>query len=563
MKRWWAGCTLGVAVLGCGPQVSSEGGDASSTGEATVSSTNPSDPTTADTTTGGDHGRIQIATNRDAAILFVVDNSGTMGAAQAKLAQSTSAFVDALGDTNVRIAITTTDNGNPWCGTTTPESGSLVLSSCRERTGGFVFNGDPPADASETACLDVCALDAIEIVPTATERDPELRPRPWLEHGTVTNLPDGVALADALACTLPQGIDGCGFESHLESMYKSMLRFESEQDPSYGFVGAAAVLAVVLVSDETDCSYATEWESIFLSAGQGGNPAVFWTDPTAAAPTSAVCWNAGVSCSGGPGTYDECHAENKDVDGNEGVDDGAAVMMPTSRYVEYLQQVEDTKQTITPDQQVIVAAIAGVPQGYDSGSAEITYADANDPTWQETFGIAPGCIDNASGAQAVPPVREREVVEAFETQDVARSLYSICEDDYGGALAAIADRVRDQLQPSCVPACIADADLVANGLQPECTIVQQTGYGTDESTVPQCAGDQLTDDTDVCWFARVDQGGITPEPWDDMSAYCSDLGWNLELGIVRREGVPAPAGTSIEADCQLSNNKAVDCPALP
>ena len=55
----------------------------------------------------------------------------------------------------------------------------------------------------------------------------------------------------------------------------------------------------------------------------------------------------------------------------------------------------------------------------------------------------------------------------------------------------------------------------------------------------------------------------TDNPVDDMSDFCVDRGWNLEFTLVRREGFPAPGGTSVEATCQLSQNKAIDCPELP
>jgi hypothetical protein len=43
------------------------------------------------------------------------------------------------------------------------------------------------------------------------------------------------------------------------------------------------------------------------------------------------------------------------------------------------------------------------------------------------------------------------------------------------------------------------------------------------------------------------------------------LGWplDLELRIVRREGVPALPRTEIEATCAISQDWATDCPELP
>ncbi|MEM6992898.1 MAG: hypothetical protein AAF721_20450, partial [Myxococcota bacterium] len=56
-------------------------------------------------------------------VLFVVDNSATMGEPQGRLAASMDSFVARLDNEGLdyRIAVTTTDVGNPWCSGTTPE----------------------------------------------------------------------------------------------------------------------------------------------------------------------------------------------------------------------------------------------------------------------------------------------------------------------------------------------------------------------------------------------------------------------------------------------------------
>ena len=372
-------------------------------------------------------------------ILFVFDNSGSMGEEQGALAASIDDMVSALEQIegiSYRIGVTTTDNGNPWCGTTSPEAGKLQLSSCRQRTGEFVFNGNPPDDVTAEACTDICTLDDIPILPTTTEFDPDPKPRPWIEGGAGgTNL-DGVSIGDALRCALPQGIAGCGFEQPLESAYKSMLRSSKLEEAQYGFVRSHAHLAIIFVTDEADCSNNNDYQSIFLPASMGGNQ-VFWSDPTASAPTSAVCWRAGVECTGGPGVYSECHASNRDTEGNQGVSDDDAVLMPISRYQDYFSVLLDEKRA-QADASVFLFGVVGVPPGYPANP--IPYADAVDPTQQNDFGIGPGCTSEFGSA--MPPVREREVIEAFQFEGMATPLYSICEPPlanvYTGIVAQIA-----------------------------------------------------------------------------------------------------------------------------
>ena len=510
---------------------------------------------------------IQLTVNKDVDVLFVIDNSGSMGEEQGLLAANFPAFIEVLEaedvKANYRIGVTTTDNGNPWCGSTSAEAGKLVLSSCRSRTGQFVFNGNPPADATEQACTDVCSTETINILPTTTEFDPEPKPRPWLESiEGKTNLDDDLDTIEAFQCFGPQGIAGCGFESHLESMYKAFLRAQNSDEAQYGFLRSNAILSVVFVTDEVDCSYNNEFQSIFLDEADGGNQ-VFWSEPSivAGTPSSAVCWNAGVVCEGNGLPYDSCRSSNKSVDGAINVADGDAVLHPLSRYIDFVQELERAKQQITPSQEVLVALIAGVPEGYDG--TNLVYSNSLDDGEQGDFGIGAGCTYDdddpmTPSATARPPVRAKEFAEAFQVGD-APNLYSICQNSYAGALDAIAATIRDQIRPACMTSCVADTDQIAIGLQPQCTLIQEapdvaSGDLVETNIEPCLPGDELPGMADVCFTSLVDA---------TLSEECTMEGWNLEFRLVRRDGVPAPGGTAVSATCQLSQNKQVDCPNLP
>ncbi len=494
-----------------------------------------------------------IAINKDVDILFVIDNSGSMGEEQATLAANFESFIAVLEQPNVeanyRIGVTTTDNGNPWCGSTSPEAGSLRLTSCRSRPTEFVFAGGIPVDATQEACYDICPEEwtNIEIQPTTIDGQDEASPRPWLENlEGKTNLPEGLSTVQAFQCLGPQGINGCGFESHLESMWKAITRTQTDGDPAFGFIRDNAILSIVHVTDEADCSYNNDWESIFLPDGDR----TFWSNKAAPSPTSAVCWNAGVACEG-----NDCKSVNLDSDGNEVAEADAksqAVLRPLSRYTELVDELEERKKLVNPDQEVLVALIGGV-----NSDGSVTYQDSlDDPLFQADFGIGPGCSSTAG--RAVPPVRLREFAEKFQVGD-DRNMFSICDSDYSKALEAIARTLIDQVKPSCMPACVADTDLTTpEVLDPSCVLTQQTprGDGTYEESivVPPCAADgAVPDGTDVCYLTRVAE---------QRSEECIDQGYNLEFDVVRREGVPVPGGTGIRASCELSQSKAVDCPDL-
>src|SRR5690606_9264566 len=111
-----------------------------------------------------DQSSIALSINKDVDILFIIDNSGSMGEEQANLAANFETMMRVLEAedvrANYRIGITTTDNGNPICAPGA-EAGALVLSSCRSRLNDFLFMGAMPLDR-QSACLDNCMHEQIE-----------------------------------------------------------------------------------------------------------------------------------------------------------------------------------------------------------------------------------------------------------------------------------------------------------------------------------------------------------------------------------------------------------------
>ncbi len=507
---------------------------------------------------------VELNVNKNVDILFVIDNSGSMGEEQANLAANFQAFIQKLEDpdvqANYRIAVTTTDNGNPLCGgTTTPEGGAFVLESCRERLDHFLFTGTPMVDARDTACLDICQYDGdqLQIQPTTTDLDLDPKPRPWLENiAGETNLPAGIGTTDAFECFGPQGVDGCGFESPLESMYKALSRANNQDEASYGFLRDDALLAVIFVTDEVDCSHRNEHAGIFTD-----NKA-FWSDPSEPYPTSAVCWNAGVECTGGPGQYEGCRSADKDQDGNLTDDPDAAVLHPVSRYVDFLDGIRAAKHSANADAEVIVGVITGVPDGYQDG-VDIVYADSPDAKFMKDFGIGPGCTGDGGEQTALPPVRLKEFAESFGD----RNLFSVCSDDYTPALEELANTLIENFQAPCFKKCARDADLATAGIQPSCVVEEHVPGGitnvlepctvVDGELVPPSVGDA------ACYGVKTDDGETTPVGHDDMSQECIDDGWNLEFEIVRALGQTAVGGATVEATCEISEFPQIDCPNLP
>jgi hypothetical protein len=515
---------------------------------------------------------VAIAINKDVDILFVIDNSGSMADEQALLAKNFAAFINVLEakdvDANYRIGITTTDSGNPRCNQaqTTPENGKLVLSSCLDRValGDFVFDGE---DYSYS-CTEVCKFtdEELAIRPTATQySDGEEAPRKWIERiERRTNLPEGVSTVEAFQCFGPQGVSGCGFEQHLESMYKALVKANVEGDPTnYGFIRDTAILSVVFITDELDCSHNPKFDEIFT------DNKVFWEAPDKPNATSSICFNAGVVCDGDGPTFTECRSENFDIEGNPGASDEDAVLQPLSKYINFVAGIEEQKRRFDKSQEVLVALIAGVPPGYEEHAADLVYQDEADPTEKELFGIGKGCTlanpdDPENPQTALPPVRLREFAEAFQVGEDRRNVFSICQDDYSAALEEIASRIRDQIRPACMTECVRDIRPETPELEPNCQLFEvNTGRGTREPIEPcvEVDGEWVVPaNTTVCFALRTDPGGDTPSALDDMSEECVAEGYNLEFDLKR--SAAAPAGTTITAACELSPNASKDCPML-
>lgn len=350
-------------------------------------------------------------------ILLILDNSGSMGPAERVLVETIGDLIAPLDSAGVawRVGVTTTDTGNPWCppGTYTPEDGELVLSSCRERLNDFLFNNGQ-LDHRDLACNDVCGVDTLTTVPSTTATDPNSRSRPWIESlDGQTNLA-GVSVNAALRCAVPQGIGGCGFETPLQAARRAIARSADPDDPQYGFVEPGRLLVILFISDEVDCSYNPQYESIFE-----GNK-TFWSDPAAQFPTSALCWNAGVQCSGSSSGYDSCKPVNYDEDGDVTNDPARAVLRPVDGLIDSFGQP------------TLAFGILGV------GSDGQPHYSATDPELVPIFGIDPGCVGAGSSdvLQGLPPVRMWSVLQQLGPEG-QQAAYSICEPGFGGGMAEI------------------------------------------------------------------------------------------------------------------------------
>ena len=227
-------------------------------------------------TTGGQTGCGIDANCTAIDVVFVIDNSGTMGEEQLNLAANFPLLIDQLQTLtdsagfpvtpSVNIMVTTTDFGHPLCTPFqkpdyTPRRGAPVYEGCNARINRFT--GLDPSDPLiiEEACTTNCPVD--------------VAPGDQFLHfdsqaANVPGMDPAMDAAKALSCIGPQGIDGCGYEAPLETMLQAInpeacwndpTKEECQADLEWGqfnqpFLRDGALLALVIVTDEADCSVA-------------------------------------------------------------------------------------------------------------------------------------------------------------------------------------------------------------------------------------------------------------------------------------------------------------------
>ncbi len=446
-----------------------------------------------DQTTGTLPGCVGDGTCNEIDLLFVIDNSGTMGEEQRNLAANFPLLVERLENLedaegkrvnpSVNIMVTTTDMGHPLCtpfqkADYSPRQGAPVYEGCNARINRFTgLEAENPTVIQE-ACTQNCPTD---IAPG----------QPFIHFDVEkTNVPNDDVGA-ALSCIGPQGIDGCGYEAPLESMLQAINPGACWNNPDQercdeseewaplkkGFLREGATLAVVIITDESDCSVTPPGGFSYFTEDDA-----YWAiNPTTEGKqaSSAVCWNAGVQCTDedDDGIYESCEA-----------DASAGALHPVDRYVTYLQWLREEQE-----KEVIMLGILGVPpvtahsdtppfQPTEGGLESLVYRDWVDGEYDGSAGggdilpgewangvtadlkrfqfgdIGPGCTgtddDGNFTGQAIPPVRVREVCESLNFTDedgdeqIRCCVESICSTDFSPALQCLTGILRETIGPA-------------------------------------------------------------------------------------------------------------------
>ncbi|MDQ3036129.1 MAG: hypothetical protein M3Y87_27255 [Myxococcota bacterium] len=337
-------------------------------------------------------------------VVFMVDNSNSMTEEQAalyaqipRLARAlASGDVDADGTQDfpalesVRVGVVSSDMG----------TGGFEIPTCGAGTFGTALGDD--GVLLTTPRGDGTACDASY-------------PR-FAELGA--DAPAGAldAFVDHVGCIANIGIGGCGFEQPLEAALKAVtpasaaIRFEGgtsghADGANAGFVRTDSMLAIVMLTDEDDCSAADSGIFDTSSPEYGGT-------------------DLNLRCS----TYPEA-------------------VHPTSRYVDGLLALR------ADPADVIFATVAGAPPDViasapdlDALLADASMAERIDPAMPTR--LAPSCDVPGVGI-AFPPRRIVRVARDLEAAGAHAVVASICQDDFTPVVDAILARVAARARGEC------------------------------------------------------------------------------------------------------------------
>lgn len=442
---------------------------------------------------------IPININRDIDILFLIDKSPTMEDEQASLTANFSRFIEVLeglegGLPNLRLAVISQDLG--------AGGRELAASFC---TG----NGDDGKLLTQPRVPNCIPPSASFIEDVEVEGQPGVRKR---------NYDTNQGLAGTFECIAKLGPVGCGFEQHLGSLQRALV---NPPDGNKGFLRPDAFLAIIIISDEDDCT--------------AHNPLIFDPNdnPQIGPLADFRCFEWGWVCDEGtmkrePGQYTNCRPR------------------PNSPFLANPDDFVASIKALKPNnpKNIIVSTIIGpsaqTPMNGVDSPAPVTGVGLNSMGNAE---VLPSC-SLPNGQNASPMPRLWQFAQQFPDRN---SFFSLCNQDLREGLSLIAQLIRRVIGNPCFESNVGTIDIDPNnpGLQLECAVSDVTNPEDEppariETPIPPCKMQNPTtpanDAAQPCWYVK-------PDP-DKCEAYPTKL-----VFATHPEDRVTPANTHVIVQC--------------
>jgi hypothetical protein len=449
-------------------------------------------------------------------LLFMIDNSPSMAPKQNELRARFPQLLQALDPTltgnrpiHLHIGVVTSDLGaGPF---------NINMGQCR-----------PGGDGGRLVAVGAFADPARCKPPTDGRHFIDFD-----QASGASNLPPDVNLASEFGCMTEVGDTGCGFESQLESVYAAL------HDPppeNAGFLRPDALLAVVFLTDEDDCSAPPDTD--LFDPGPDGLKY--------GALLSYRCTQYGIQCGMMPAAppYDVYDAQLSDcVPAPNPGGAGPGKLYDVGRYIDFFRRPASAGGVKEFPGDAFLFAI-------DAPAAPVEVLNAALKAPVGPFQFCTGPVDGVNCATVLqhscvspgnsaffgdPAVRLNAVVGAT----LPGIGTSICDDSYQPAMSALASTlISYQNGNGCLPGPLPDP------ADPACRVLDEY---TDASgalrldSIPEC---DRVQDAPPCW-AVVTSGECAP-----VVNVATHETQNLQLVINRGDTTPPP-GSTPRASCVI------------
>jgi hypothetical protein len=374
-------------------------------------------------------------------LLFMIDNSPSMSPKQAALRARFPGLATRIAASqglraSLHIGVVTSDLGaGPY---------TLNQGQCHPGGDGARLRTEPVAGASgvDSRCATFGLGDG----------------EPFIDYDVTTGNSNivGADLTTALGCMAAVGDAGCGFESPLEAVYQVLT--DPARNPR--FLRHDAVLVVVLLTDEDDCSAPPD-SDLF--------------DPSVAGVAqygtlhSYRCSQFGIQCDGAP-LDGKAHSS-----ANCEPIPGGGKLFDVARYQSLFATIKAERRD------VLLVSLAG-PEA--PVTVEVTSPCADQVNTPSCPVLAHSCVNQTNPTFfADPAVRIHAVVSATVNPIEA----SICDADYTAPVDALAQQMIARMQQGCLPGAVLDLR------DPACTVT----FG--DVTLTPCGDGHLP-----CWVLTED-----------------------------------------------------------
>jgi hypothetical protein len=415
--------------------------------------------------------RVPVVVNVDVDMLFVIDDSPSMLDKQTNLKNSFPSFINELnllpgGLPNVHIGVVSSDLGTKGAEDATAGPGI----------------GSGPGSCSGTGKNGDLQTNGTSLVQGAFIADTKNT------DGTRTKNYTGM-LQDAFSAIASVGAGGCGFEQQIEAAKRAL----NNNPANAGFLRPNASLAIIILTDEDDCSIA--------------HSTLLGSDTNTLGPlTSFRCVRFGITCDVGGTTSNEMNM----VGAKSGCHSNES-----SAYLTRIAGYEQFFKSLKPDpNQIMISALRGNPTPVEvvlrtppGGGAAIE-------------AIEHSCsYDGAVGPEVADPgIRLTQFTASFSRGTSA----SVCTRDLSMPLTNVARQVRSLVGDTCLTQTIA--------IPADCIVADEiNGVAT---PLPPCSGTVTTG----CYELVTDTVACT-------------LPQHLRLQV-NRSTAPAPQ-TVVVASCKL------------